>query len=62
MNKFTQLQKECGLSNQGAAHLFKVRVDTIKNWRYERAAVPDLVMAQLEQLQRAVRIIFQTEA
>lgn len=58
MNKFSELQKQTGASNQGLANLLGVRVDTIKNWKYDRAAVPERVMLQMEQYAKAAQIIF----
>lgn len=60
MNKFTELQKQTGASNQGLANLLGVRVDTIKNWKYDRASVPDKVMMQMEQYAKAAKMIFDT--
>ena len=61
INKFSQLQYNCGLSNQGVARLFEVRPDTIKNWKYGRAKVPEKVMLQMEQYAKAAEIIFLRE-
>lgn len=58
MNRFYELQKQCGVSNQGLSRLLGVRLDTIKNWKYERASVPENVMLQMEQYARAAQIIF----
>ena len=59
MNKqFTNLLKTCGLSNKGAAYLLDVRVDTIKNWKYGKCAIPDGVMQDLTKYAQAAEDIF----
>lgn len=54
MTEFNDLIQKCGFSNRGAADLFDVRYDTIKNWRYGKSAVPERVMQQMRDISNAV--------
>lgn len=56
--RFTDLMQSCGLSNKGAAHLLGVRYDTIKNWRYGKAQVPEGVLRDLQRYAEAAEEIF----
>lgn len=58
MSKFKELIDNCGLSQTGAARLLDVRYDTLKNWYYGRAKVPESVMKDMIALQKAVNKIF----
>lgn len=56
--EFKTLIEKCGLSTRGAANLFNVRTDTIKNWKYGKSNPPENVMLQMRQLSKAVDMIF----
>lgn len=59
MNNFPQLLKDCGLSQKGAARLLNVRYDTVKNWYYEHAKIPDGVMEDMRAYAKAAEKIFE---
>lgn len=58
MNKFKTLIDHCGLSNKGAAMLLGVRYDSVKNWVYGRANVPEGVMDDMQAYAEASDVIF----
>ena len=56
--KFHQLQHNCGLSTKGAAMLLREDVSKVRRWKHQRTRTPADVISKLEQLQRAVHVIF----
>lgn len=58
VTNFNKLLTRCGLSSRGAATLFNVRYDTIRNWKYGKCKAPEPVMQQMEELTQEVERIF----
>jgi len=50
------LREACGLSQQEAADYHDVRLDSIKSWCSDRRQVPVAVVAQLQELMRAIEL------
>lgn len=55
---FRKLLKMCGISQTGAARLLGVRYDTVKNWYYGRAKIPEGVMDDVRKYAQAAEEIF----
>jgi len=59
---FKHLIDYCGLSKKGAAKLLNVRYDTIKNWYYGRAQVPDGILSNMREYAKCASKIFANQS
>ena len=58
---FKELMETCGISNKGAAYLFKVRVDTVLNWKNGRCNIPEGVQKDITEYAKQAKRIFEHE-
>lgn len=56
---FKELIDHCHYSKKGAAKVFGVHYETIRNWYYGKTATPEEVIAKMKELKQAHDKIFE---